>query len=88
VRLFALGLFALRFCLWFEAFWLLMGKAFAFRAFGFLMWEALEGKELLKGKEFLKGNELLKGKCWREIAEEKRIAKEGLIESLYQELYI
>jgi hypothetical protein len=27
----------------------------------------------------MKGNELLKGKCWREIAEGKRIAKGKLI---------
>jgi hypothetical protein len=47
-------------------------KAFCLRllllAFGFLMWEALEGKRIAEGKgmaegELLKGKELLKGNC-------------------------
>jgi hypothetical protein len=48
---------------------------------GLLLWDFAFGFWLFgvggfwKGKELLKGNELLKKKCWREIAEEKRIAK-------------
>jgi hypothetical protein len=34
---------------------------------------------LLKERGLLKGNELLKGKCWREIAEGKRIAEGELL---------
>jgi hypothetical protein len=54
---------------------LLEAFTFGFWAFDFLMWEALEGKELLKGKGLLKGeNELLKGKCWRRIANGELLA--------------
>jgi hypothetical protein len=68
---------------------LLEAFAFCFWAFGFWLFD-------VKGKELSKGKGLLKGQCWREIAEGKRItkgkllkefSKEGLIESLYQELY-
>jgi hypothetical protein len=38
------------------------------KAFGFWIWEALEGK-FVGGRLLKWENELLQGKCWREIAE-------------------
>jgi hypothetical protein len=43
----------------------------------------LPGKRIAEGKRIVEGKLLLKGKCWREIPEGKRTAKEGLIESLH-----
>jgi hypothetical protein len=65
-----------------EAFCFCFGGFFALGAF--LLWSFVLGLlgfglfgegGIWKGKEFLKGKGLLKGKCWREIAERKRIAK-------------
>jgi hypothetical protein len=68
------GVFLWCFLLW--AFWL---RIFLL-AFWILMWEALEGKRIVEGKRIAEGG-LLKGNC------QGGIAKEGLIESLHQELY-
>jgi hypothetical protein len=36
-------------------------EAFGFSAFGFLMWEALEGKKIAEGKRITKGKKIAKG---------------------------